>query len=92
MTQVYTVSQESRYLLVQGVPALGAHQELVKQFALYGTIQEYNVLDQYPAEEYTEVFLFKFQNTQSARCVIFVVLQPKSFKRRIVASHKAFLS
>ena len=65
--QVYSASQESRYLLVQGVPALGAHQELVKQFALYGTIQEYNILDQYPAEEFTEVFLFKFLNIQSAR-------------------------
>ncbi|KAG8443151.1 hypothetical protein GDO86_011817 [Hymenochirus boettgeri] len=41
--------------------------ELVKLFALYGTIEEYNPLDEYPAEEFTEVYLIKFQRLQSAR-------------------------
>ncbi|XP_062982822.1 RNA-binding protein 48 [Elgaria multicarinata webbii] len=65
--KVYTVNLESRYLLVQGVPALGVMKELVEQFALYGTIEEYNPLDDYPAEEFTEVYLIKFQKIQSAR-------------------------
>lgn len=38
--QVYTINQESRYLLVQGVPEVGAAEELVQLFALYGTIEE----------------------------------------------------
>ncbi|XP_054847920.1 RNA-binding protein 48 isoform X2 [Eublepharis macularius] len=42
-------------------------KELVEQFALYGTIEEYNPLDDYPAEEFTEVYLIKFQKIQSAR-------------------------
>nr|XP_020640892.1 RNA-binding protein 48 isoform X1 [Pogona vitticeps] len=65
--KVYTVNLESRYLLIQGVPALGVMKELVEQFALYGPIEEYNPLDDYPAEEFTEVYLIKFQKIQSAR-------------------------
>lgn len=65
--QVYTINLESRYLLIQGVPALGVMKELVELFALYGTIEEYNPLDDYPAEEFTEVYLIKFQKIQSAR-------------------------
>ncbi|XP_038625483.1 RNA-binding protein 48 [Tachyglossus aculeatus] len=65
--KVYTINLESRYLLVQGVPALGVMKELVEQFALYGAIEQYNALDQYPAEEFTDVYLIKFQKLQSAR-------------------------
>jgi len=58
---VYTVSQESRYLLIQGIPALGVYGDLVKEFALYGAIGEYRLLDEYPAEEFTEVmWIIKF--------------------------------
>ncbi|KAM4705634.1 RNA-binding protein 48 [Rhinophrynus dorsalis] len=65
--KVYTVNLESRYLLVQGVPAIGVMNELVQQFALYGAIEEYNALHEYPAEEFTEAYLIKFQRLQSAR-------------------------
>uniref|UniRef100_A0A8C8SJN7 RNA-binding protein 48 n=1 Tax=Pelusios castaneus TaxID=367368 RepID=A0A8C8SJN7_9SAUR len=65
--KVYTVNLESRYLLIQGVPALGVMKELVEQFALYGAIEEYNALDEYPAEQFMEVYLIKFQKLQSAR-------------------------
>jgi len=64
---VYTVSQESRYLLVQGIPALGIYEDLVKEFALYGAIEEYRLLDDYPAEQFTDVMLVKFVRIQSAR-------------------------
>ncbi|EHB18208.1 hypothetical protein GW7_20508 [Heterocephalus glaber] len=65
--KVYTINLESRYLLIQGVPAVGAMKELVERFALYGTIEEYNALDEYPAEDFTEVYLIKFMNLQSSR-------------------------
>ncbi|XP_015666121.1 RNA-binding protein 48 [Protobothrops mucrosquamatus] len=65
--KVYTVNLESRYLLIQGVPALGVMKELIELFALYGTVEEYNPLDGYPAEEFTEVYLIKFLKIQSAR-------------------------
>lgn len=65
--RVYTINLESQYLLIQGVPAVGAMKELVERFALYGAIEQYNALDEYPAEEFTEVFLIKFTHLQSAR-------------------------
>ncbi|XP_072507605.1 RNA-binding protein 48 isoform X2 [Notamacropus eugenii] len=64
---VYTVNLESRYLIIQGVPAVGVMKELIEQFALFGAIEQYNALDEYPAEEFTEVYLIKFQKLQSAR-------------------------
>ncbi|CAJ0929043.1 unnamed protein product [Ranitomeya imitator] len=42
-------------------------KELVEQFALFGAVEEYNPLDEYPAEQFTEVYLIKFQRLQSAR-------------------------
>ncbi|KAM7120314.1 RNA-binding protein 48 isoform 2-T2 [Molossus nigricans] len=42
-------------------------KELVERFALYGAIEQYNALDEYPAEDFTEVYLIKFMNLQSAR-------------------------
>ncbi|KAG7458198.1 hypothetical protein MATL_G00235580 [Megalops atlanticus] len=65
--KVYTINLESRFLLVQGVPAIGVMTELVQLFALYGAIEEYRVLDEYPAEQFTEVYLLKFQKLQSAK-------------------------
>ncbi|XP_051527063.1 RNA-binding protein 48-like isoform X2 [Myxocyprinus asiaticus] len=65
--KVYTINLESRFLLVQGVPSIGVMTELVQLFALYGVIEEYRVLDEYPAEQFTEVYLFKFQKLTSAR-------------------------
>ncbi|XP_069770040.1 RNA-binding protein 48 [Narcine bancroftii] len=65
--KVYTINLESRHLLIQGVPAVGVMKELIELFALYGTIEEYYVLDEYPAEEFTEVYHIKYQKLQSAR-------------------------
>jgi len=66
--QVYTINDESRYLIVQGVPAVGAIQELLQRFALYGRVAEYRILDEYPtADQFTDVFWVKYENIQSAR-------------------------
>lgn len=65
--KVYTINLESKYILVQGVPAVGASKELVELFALYGAIDEYRFLDDYPTEPFTEVYWIKFQRINSAR-------------------------
>lgn len=66
--KVYTVNQESAYLVVQGVPALGTSQELIQLFAVYGAVQEYRILDEFPtADKYNDVYLIKFQKIQAAR-------------------------
>ncbi|KAM9823810.1 RNA-binding protein 48 [Neosynchiropus ocellatus] len=65
--KVYTINLESCYVMIQGVPAIGVMDELVQLCALYGVVQEYRPLDEYPAEEFTEVYLVKFQRLTSAR-------------------------
>lgn len=65
--QVYSINLESRYLMVQGVPAIGVMTELIQLCALYGAVEEYRPLDEYPAEEFTEVYLVKFKKLTSAR-------------------------
>jgi len=61
--KVYTINQESRYLLVQNVPALGAQKDLLDLFALYGPLEEYRLLDDWDTEdEYTEVYWIKYKN------------------------------
>ncbi|XP_041039767.1 RNA-binding protein 48 [Carcharodon carcharias] len=65
--KVYTINLESRHLLIQGVPAVGVMKELIELFALYGIIEEYSVLHEYPAEEFTEVYHIKYQRLQNAR-------------------------
>lgn len=53
--------------MLQGVPAIGVMTELIELSALYGAVDEYRVLDEYPAEQFTEVYLVKFQKLTSAR-------------------------
>uniref|UniRef100_A0A8C7YZZ7 RNA-binding protein 48 n=1 Tax=Oryzias sinensis TaxID=183150 RepID=A0A8C7YZZ7_9TELE len=65
--KVFTINLESRYVMIQGVPAIGVMEELIQLCALYGTVEEYRPLDEYPAEEFTEVYLVKFQKLTSAR-------------------------
>jgi len=65
--RVYTINQESKYVIVVGVPAVGATKELLQQFALYGDIEEYRHLDEYPVEEFTEAYWIKYKRIQSAR-------------------------
>ena len=68
--QVYTVSQESRYVLLQGVPALGVVNDLIKLCALYGAVEEYRILHDYPTEDFMQVIWVKYQKLQAARWVI----------------------
>uniref|UniRef100_A0A2K6MFQ7 RNA-binding protein 48 n=1 Tax=Rhinopithecus bieti TaxID=61621 RepID=A0A2K6MFQ7_RHIBE len=56
-----------KYLLIQGGPAVGAMKEIVERFTLYGANEQYNALDEYPPEDFTEVYLIKFINLKSAR-------------------------
>ena len=64
---MYTINQESRYVLVQGIPSVGAHDDLLKMLALYGAIEEYRLLDEYPADEFTDVMWVRFQKLPAAR-------------------------
>ena len=65
--QVYTVSQESKHLQVHGVPTLRTEQQLLKLFQKYGAIKQWRKLEAYPCEDFTETYLFTFENIHSAR-------------------------
>ena len=53
---------------MQGVPALKLTKELLDQCSLYGAIQEYRLLDDYPdKEDFTQVYWIQYQQLQAAR-------------------------
>ncbi|CEG36116.1 rna recognition motif-containing protein [Plasmopara halstedii] len=43
--RVYTVANESRYVVVRNVPTLGVIDDLLKRLSLYGKVCEYQLLD-----------------------------------------------
>ncbi|KAK6165760.1 hypothetical protein SNE40_022621 [Patella caerulea] len=76
--KVYTVAQESCYILIQGVPAVGAQDDLVKLCCEFGVLESYWPLDDYPSDEFTLVYLFQYERIQSAR-IAKIKLDDKSF-------------
>jgi len=65
--QVYTVSDESRHLLIQGVPAISVTAELENLCLTYGSIEHLKHLPDYPAEKFCETYQATFRTIQSAR-------------------------
>eukprot|EP00026_Physarum_polycephalum_P012352 Phypoly_transcript_12650.p1 GENE.Phypoly_transcript_12650~~Phypoly_transcript_12650.p1 ORF type:complete len:328 (+),score=60.69 Phypoly_transcript_12650:72-986(+) len=65
--KAYTINQESRYLIVKNVPALGNVEDLIKLFALYGTIEEYRLLDEEEAAQFTDIYWIRFADIAAAR-------------------------
>ncbi|KAM7251089.1 hypothetical protein ACFE04_022972 [Oxalis oulophora] len=65
--RVYTVCDESRYLIVRNVPALGCGDELGKLFASYGDIEECKPMDAEDCDEYTDVYFINFRLISCAR-------------------------
>lgn len=66
-TPVYTVCDESRYLIVKNVPALGCTDDLVKLFSLHGPIEEYRIMDEEECEPFTDIYWIKFVKISNAR-------------------------
>ncbi|XP_019051490.1 PREDICTED: RNA-binding protein 48-like isoform X2 [Nelumbo nucifera] len=65
--RVYTVCDESRYLIVRNVPALGCGNELLKLFGSYGKIEEFKPMDGEDCEPFTDVYWIKFLLVSNAR-------------------------
>ncbi|KAI3947038.1 hypothetical protein MKX01_003453 [Papaver californicum] len=65
--KVYTVCDESRYLIVRNVPSLGCEDELGKAFQSYGEIEECKPMDGEDCEPYTDVYWIKFVRVDNAR-------------------------
>ncbi|KAI4978611.1 hypothetical protein ZWY2020_015364 [Hordeum vulgare] len=65
--RVYTVCDESKYLVVRNVPALGCGDELGSTFSAYGPLEECKPMDAEDCEEYTDVYFIKFAQVSNAR-------------------------
>ncbi|XVE85096.1 hypothetical protein DITRI_Ditri17bG0064700 [Diplodiscus trichospermus] len=65
--RVYTVCDESRYLVVRNVPALGCGDDLFKLFATYGDVEECKPMDAEDCEQFTDVYWIKFRLISNAR-------------------------
>ncbi|KAL5725120.1 hypothetical protein ACHQM5_008300 [Ranunculus cassubicifolius] len=65
--RVYTVCDESRYLIVKNVPALGCGDDLLKLFQTYGEILECKPMDEEDCEPFTDVYWIKFLQVSRAR-------------------------
>lgn len=67
VVRVYTVCDESRYLIVRNVPALGCCDDLFKLFASYGDVEECKPMDAEDCEQFTDVYWIKFRLISNAR-------------------------
>ncbi|KAK7022018.1 RNA-binding protein 48 [Halocaridina rubra] len=65
--KVYTVNDESKYLIIAGVPSIKILAELQRECFRYGGIEALEMIPDYPREEYTEVYLVKYRNIKCAR-------------------------
>ncbi|CAF1114091.1 unnamed protein product [Adineta ricciae] len=72
--KVYTIAQESKYLLVQNIPSIaGAGEQLVPHFSQYGAIEQYWKLDGYErkdpqeGEQFLDTMLIKYVQISRAR-------------------------
>lgn len=65
--RVYTVCDESKYLIVRNVPSLGCGDQLFKLFSTYGDVQECKPMDAEDCEPFTDVYWIKFHQVNNAR-------------------------
>ncbi|MPC13043.1 RNA-binding protein 48 [Portunus trituberculatus] len=65
--RVYTVNDESKYLIVNGVPAIKIGQEMEMLCQRYGDLEYTHLLQEYPHEDYVEVYLIKYRRLKNAR-------------------------
>ncbi|KAJ1433543.1 RNA-binding domain superfamily [Sesbania bispinosa] len=65
--RVYTVCDESRYLIVKNVPALGCGDDLLQLFQSYGEVEECKPMDAEDCEPFTDVYWIKFRLFSNAR-------------------------
>lgn len=65
--RVYTVNDESKYLIIDGVPAIKISSELETLCQRYGDVESLHLLPNYPHEDYAEVYLVKYRVLKNAR-------------------------
>lgn len=66
---MYSVSDESKYLLIRGVPTIGVTKELHATCAAHGDVSALSAIEDYPCEPFTKAYLLKYDNINHARYV-----------------------
>ena len=56
-----------RFLIIRNIPVTDVVTELIQQLALYGTIEEYNLVYDLPSAPFTQMVWVKFEKTSAAR-------------------------
>lgn len=56
-----------RFLIIRNIPVTDVISELIQQLALYGTIEEYNLVYDLPSAPFTQTVWVKFEKTSAAR-------------------------
>lgn len=67
--RAYTVSQESRFLLVHDVPIVAPLEDLIRMFALFGAIERYDVRHDVEAPRFSTVVGIRYARVEDARHV-----------------------
>ena len=69
--KVFTVGQESKYILIQNLPSIGGSlEQLLPELNRFGTVEQHYRLDEYQSEEndpFLDTVLVKFQRIDHAR-------------------------
>ncbi|KOC68473.1 RNA-binding protein 48 [Habropoda laboriosa] len=65
--KVYTINDESKHVMICGVPKLHLGEEVKKLVEPYGNIKRIHVVPDYPTEEFTEAYYVQYVRIQSAR-------------------------
>ncbi|KAL1284176.1 RNA-binding protein [Trichinella pseudospiralis] len=65
--KVFTVSSESKYLLIQKVPSLNVGKELINRCENFGVIEKTWILPDYPCDPFTEAHVVCYRNIVDAR-------------------------
>ena len=56
-----------RYLIIRNIPTTNVITELIQQLALYGTIEEYDMVYDLPSAPFTQTIKVKFEKISAAR-------------------------
>ncbi|RHY28493.1 hypothetical protein DYB32_005937 [Aphanomyces invadans] len=66
--KAYTVNEESRYILVRNIPALGATEELLQRLGEFGRVERHRLDDDHDdASEYIDVLWVQFDTVTASR-------------------------
>ncbi|KRX26020.1 RNA-binding protein 48 [Trichinella nelsoni] len=65
--KVFTVSSESKYLLIQKVPSLNVGKELLNRCENFGVVEKTWILSDYPCDPFTEAHVVCYKNIVDAR-------------------------